>query len=132
MTRNCFRAAVLALALAAARAAASPTASVGVAASTKSGLALQVTPESGALPLHVTFTLKAPKAVSWRLDFGDGRSETAKGAPPATVTHVYRTKGSFIARLSTVVSRRSRPYAPAPVEARAEAGAAGVRRRRAR
>jgi hypothetical protein len=90
------------LAPAAAAASGTPTATVGVSASTKSGLSLQVTPASGMLPLHVTFVLKAPRAVSWRLDFGDGRAESAAGAPPATVSHVYLTKGSFIARLSTV------------------------------
>ena len=103
MTRILLSATVLAaLTPAPLAAAASPTATIGVAASTKGGLALQVTPESGALPFRATFTLKAPKAVSWRLDFGDGRSETAKGTPPATVIHVYRTQGSFSARLSAV------------------------------
>jgi PKD repeat protein len=92
----------LVLAAAAAAASGPPSATVGVASTTKSGLSLRVTPASGKLPLHVTFTLKAPRAVSWRLDFGDGRSESAAGAPPATVSHVYRTKGSFVARLSTV------------------------------
>jgi len=96
--------AILALLVPAPLAAASggPTATVGVATSTKSGLSIRVSPVSGKLPLHVTFTLAAPRAVSWRLDFGDGRHEAAKGTPPATVTHVYRTKGSFVARLSTV------------------------------
>jgi PKD repeat protein len=109
--------ALVALAQAPLAAAASPGATIGVAASTKSGLVLQVTPESGALPFRATFTLKAPKAVSWRLDFGDGRSETAKGTPPTTVTHVYRTQGSFTARLSAVyptVTRQVKAPVPRP------------------
>jgi PKD repeat protein len=95
----------LALALALAPVAAaggSPSATVGTASSGKSGLQVAATTRAGALPLVVTFKLHAPRAVSWRLDFGDGRIETAKGRPPSTVTHVYRTKGSFVAHLSTV------------------------------
>ena len=96
MTRLLLSATVLAaLTPASLAAAASPTATIGVAASTKSGHALQVTPESGALPFRATFTLKAPKAVSWRLDFGDGRSETAKGTPPASVNHTYAHGGTY-------------------------------------
>src|SRR5690349_20841659 len=65
-------------------------------------LTVAATSASGALPLTVRFTLDAPNATRWRLDFGDGRFEAANGQPPATVTHVYRTKGSFVAHLSTV------------------------------
>ena len=80
---------------------ATPLVTVGAAASGANGLHIAASPTRGALPLAVTFTVTAPKASSWRLDFGDGQSEAAKGQPPATVTHVYRTKGSFIAHLST-------------------------------
>jgi PKD repeat protein len=65
-------------------------------------LSVASTSTKGALPHTVTFSLHAPKAISWRLDFGDGQFETAKGPPPATVTHVYRTNASFVAHLSTV------------------------------
>jgi hypothetical protein len=94
---------VLALVLVPAAAAqrATPMVTVGAAASGANGLHIAASPTRGALPLTVTFTLDAPKTASWRLDFGDGRSEAATGQPPATVKHVYRTKGSFVAHLST-------------------------------
>ena len=79
----------------------SPSVSVAASSVGKGGLSIAAVPQSGKLPLTVTFTLTAPKAASWRLDFGDGKSEGATGAPPAKVTHVYRGKGSFTARLST-------------------------------
>jgi hypothetical protein len=68
-------------------------------------LSVAATSASGTLPLTVRFMLDAPNATSWRLDFGDGQFRAAKGRPPATVTHVYRTKGSFVAHLSTVYPR---------------------------
>lgn len=93
--------AVLALAPAASAARQGPAVHVGAAASGRDGIRLAVRPTSGALPLAVTFTLAAPRAVSWRIAFGDGGSAGAKGQPPATITHVYRVRGSFVARLST-------------------------------
>jgi PKD repeat protein len=108
----------LALALALAPVAAGgagPAATVGAASSGGSGLEIAASRSSGSLPLVVTYKLRAPRALSWRLDFGDGRTVSAQGRPPSTVTHVYRTKGTFVARLSTVdpVARTTTP-APAP------------------
>lgn len=86
---------------------------------------LTATSTTGGLPRTVTFTLDAPKAISWRLDFGDGQFEAAKGRPPATVTHVYRRKGSFVAHLSTaypsvttvIPAPKSKAVAPKPTPA---------------
>ena len=75
---------------------------------------LTASPTTGALPRTVTFTLDAPKAISWRLDFGDGQFQAAKGRPPATVTHIYRKKGSFVAHLSTVYPTVTTVIPPKP------------------
>ena len=114
MNRSLF-AATLAACLALAPAASggsTPPVSVGAAPGSKA-LSFRVFPSSGRLPLAVTFRIDAPKASHWTLDFGDGQSRSASGSPPAAVTHVYRTKGSFTARLSTTYPRVT-TFFPAP------------------
>ncbi|MGH3000336.1 MAG: PKD domain-containing protein, partial [Gaiellaceae bacterium] len=56
---------------------------------------LSAKPDTGKPPLAVTFTIKAPKAIAWRIDFGDGKGTGAQGTPPKTVTHTYSKEGDF-------------------------------------
>jgi PKD repeat protein len=43
----------------------------------------------------VTFSIKSPKAIGWRITFGDGKSDGAQGTPPKTFTHTYAKEGDF-------------------------------------
>jgi len=56
---------------------------------------LSASPDTGKPPLAVTFTIKAPKAIGWRIAFGDGKSTGAQGSPPKTLKHTYATEGDF-------------------------------------
>ena len=79
--RRVVHALALALALApVAAGGAGPAATVGAASSGGSGLEIAASRSSGSPPLVVTFRLRAPRALSWRLDFGDGRTLSAEGA----------------------------------------------------
>ncbi len=64
---------------------------------------LSAKPDTGKPPLAVTFTIKAPKAIGWRIDFGDGKSQGAQGAPPKTLTHTYAKEGDFKPTLRVAV-----------------------------
>ena len=64
---------------------------------------LSAKPDTGKPPLAVTFTIKAPKAIGWRIDFGDGKSQGAQGTPPKTLTHTYAKEGDFKPTLRVVV-----------------------------
>lgn len=56
---------------------------------------LSAKPDTGKPPLAVTFSVKAPKAIGWRIDFGDGKSTGAQGTPPKTISHTYAVEGDF-------------------------------------
>jgi PKD repeat protein len=83
-----------------------PTISGGGVSGKKSGGKLSITasPASGAPPLTVTFTLRSPKVVQWRIDFGDGQSKVAIGQPPATIAHTYKAAGNYAPKLTTINS----------------------------
>jgi PKD repeat protein len=63
---------------------------------------LSAKPDTGKPPLAVTFTIKSPKAIGWRIDFGDGKSQGAQGAPPKTLAHTYTLEGDFKAILRVI------------------------------
>jgi PKD repeat protein len=67
---------------------------------------LSAKPDTGKPPLAVTFTIKSPKAIGWRIDFGDGKSTGAQGTPPKTLAHTYAVDGDFkpILRVQTDAS----------------------------
>jgi PKD repeat protein len=56
---------------------------------------LSAKPDTGKPPLAVTFTIKSPKGIAWRIDFGDGKGQGAQGSPPKTLTHTYAKEGDF-------------------------------------
>lgn len=65
-------------------------------------LSLKANPDNGKPPLNVTFAICSPKAAQWRIDYGDGKSKVAIGAPPSTITHVYSKEGDYRPRLITI------------------------------
>jgi PKD repeat protein len=67
----------------------------GGGAQATSKVKLSAKPDTGKPPLAVTFTIKAPKATGWRIDFGDGKSTGAQGTPPKTLAHTYAKEGDF-------------------------------------
>jgi phospholipase C len=90
-------------------ASAADTASRDIVPSTVTRAAVQPSggPISGADPFSVVFDGSHTSAgssalASWSLDFGDGKSASGTGAPPAVIKHTYITAGSFTAHLHVV------------------------------
>jgi PKD repeat protein len=73
-------------------------AQVTVGAGSAATLTLGASPASGTHPLTVTFTMTTtiPGIASWVIKFGDGLQQSGSGAPPATVTHTYTKKGTYL------------------------------------
>lgn len=74
-----------------------------VRAEAQQGLSLAAQPASGPAPLTVTFTVSPIPPGDSAIDFGDGSAASQlrpMGSSTAAVTHVYRTNGRYVARLS--------------------------------
>jgi PKD repeat protein len=68
----------------------------------KGKLAITASPDTGKPPLNVKFTIKSPKVVQWRVDFGDGQSVVRNGSPPKTLEHTYRRECTCKPKLSVI------------------------------
>lgn len=72
---------------------------------------LIASPESGTVPLVITFTLSADdpdgSIQSWSLDVNnDSTAEySGQGSPPATRQHTYQSPGAFVAKLTVTDDR---------------------------
>lgn len=65
-------------------------------------VSLTAKPDTGDPPLTVTFSIGSPKAVGWRIDFGDGQTAFHGGTPPKSTTHRYKVRGDYRARLTVL------------------------------
>jgi PKD repeat protein len=70
----------------------------------KGKLGIAAAPDTGKPPLAVTFALCSPKALQWRIDYGDGQSKVATGSPPSSLTHTYRLEGDFRPTLTALTT----------------------------
>ncbi len=77
-------------------------AQITVGSGTPPILGVTATPTSGTHPLAVKFTIGTTipgVIVSWVMKFGDGYQQQGNGKPPASVSHTYSKKGTFLAYL---------------------------------
>src|SRR3954454_15817530 len=74
----------------------------------KGKLAIVASPDTGKPPLNVKFTIKSPKVVQWRVDFGDGKSVVKTGTPPKTLAHTYTRECSCRPKLSVIDNAKAK------------------------
>jgi PKD repeat protein len=74
----------------------------------KGKLAITASPDTGKPPLNVKFTIKSPKVVQWRVDFGDGKSVVKNGSPPKTLEHRYTRECVCKPKLSVIDSAKAK------------------------